>query len=110
VIPWLVQAVVGLVVLLLIAFLLGNLIRNLTAAGLLLTWRWLSQPAGFDLGETIVPFDAGMPYWRGLLAGLAGGGELVFIERITEGQPCCRACFTLAGSSSSAQSWQEQTK
>ena len=71
VVPWLVQAAVGLVVLLLIAFLLGNLIRNLTAAGLLLTWRWLSQPAGFDLAETIVPFDAGMPYWRGLLAGLA---------------------------------------
>ena len=47
---------------------------------------------------------------RGLLAGLAGGGELVFIERITEGRPCCRACFTLAGSPSSAQPWQEQTR
>jgi hypothetical protein len=46
---------------------------------------------------------------RGLLAGLAGGGELVFIERITEGQPCCRARFTLAGSPSSAHPWQEQT-
>lgn len=30
---------------------------------------------------------------RGLLAGLAGGGELVFIQRITEGQACCRAYF-----------------
>jgi len=39
---------------------------------------------------------------RGLLAGLAGGGELVFTERITEGQPCCRARFALAGSLSSA--------
>ncbi len=47
---------------------------------------------------------------RGLLAGLAGGGELVFIERITEGQPCCRARFTLAGSPSSARPWQEQTR
>jgi hypothetical protein len=45
---------------------------------------------------------------RGLLAGLAGGGELVFIERITEGRPCCRARFTLAGSPSSAHPWQEQ--
>ena len=71
VVPWLVQAAVGLVVLLLIAFLLGNLVRNLSAAGLLLTWRWLSQPAGFDLAESILPFDASMPYWRGLLAGLA---------------------------------------
>jgi hypothetical protein len=47
---------------------------------------------------------------RGLLAGLAGGGELVFMERITEGRPCCRARFTLAGTPSSAQPWQEQTK
>lgn len=33
---------------------------------------------------------------RGLLAGLAGAGDLVFIQRITEGQPCCRGRFTLA--------------
>ena len=46
---------------------------------------------------------------RGLLAGLAGGGELVFTERITEGWPCCRACFTPAGSPFSAQPGQEQT-
>jgi hypothetical protein len=32
---------------------------------------------------------------RGLLAGLAGGGDLAFDQRITEGQPCCRARFTL---------------
>lgn len=69
--PWLVQAAVGLAVLLVAVFLLGNLIRNLTAAGLLLTWRWLGQPAGFPIGETTIPFDATMPYWRALLAGLA---------------------------------------
>ena len=30
---------------------------------------------------------------EGLLAGLAGGGTLVFSERITENRPCCRARF-----------------
>ena len=39
---------------------------------------------------------------RGLLAGLAGAGDLVFNQRITEGQPCCRGRFTLAASPSSA--------
>ncbi len=34
---------------------------------------------------------------RGLFAGLAGGGDLVFGERITEGSPCCRAHFSLPG-------------
>jgi general L-amino acid transport system permease protein len=70
VLPWLVQGVVGLLILVLIAFLLGNLIRNLTAAGLLLSFRWLQQPAGFDISETLLPFSAEMPYWRALLAGL----------------------------------------
>ncbi len=32
---------------------------------------------------------------RGLLAGLAGRGELAFTERITEGRACCRAHFVL---------------
>jgi hypothetical protein len=39
---------------------------------------------------------------RGLLAGLAGGGELIFSQRVTEGHPCCRARFMLTGNPSSA--------
>jgi len=69
-IPWLVQAAIGLVVLVVIAFLVGNLVRNLTAAGLLLSWGWLDNPSGFDIAETFLPFNAGLPYWRALLAGL----------------------------------------
>ena len=70
VMPWIVQGAVGLTVLVLVAFLMSNLVRNLTAAGLLLSWNWLGQPAGFDIAETILPFQASDPYWRGLLAGL----------------------------------------
>jgi len=70
VMPWVVQGAVALTVLVVVAFLLGNLIRNLTAAGLLLTWNWLGQPAGFDISETLLPFNAELPYWRGLAAGL----------------------------------------
>jgi general L-amino acid transport system permease protein len=69
-IPWLLQGVTGLVVLVVIAFLLGNLVRNLTNAGLLLSWSWLDNPAGFDVSETLLPFNAELPYWRALLAGL----------------------------------------
>lgn len=47
---------------------------------------------------------------RGLLAGLAGAGDLVFTQRITEGQPCCRGHFTLAAHPSSARLRQEQTR
>jgi general L-amino acid transport system permease protein len=79
VLPWVVQAVVGLLVLLLIAFLVGNLVRNLTAAGLLLSWRWLNQPAGFDISESVLPFRAELPYWRALAAGLANTLRAVLV-------------------------------
>ena len=69
-IPWFVQASAGLVLLVVVAFLVGNLVRNLTAAGLLLSWGWLDNPSGFDIAETFLPFNAGLPYWRALLAGL----------------------------------------
>ncbi len=79
VLPWLVQGIVALVVLLLIAFLLGNLVRNLSAAGMLLSFRWLQQPAGFDVSETLLPFDAGLPYWRALVAGLVNTLRAVLV-------------------------------
>ncbi len=68
--PWLVQGVVALMVAVVVAFLLSNLLINLTARGLLLSWSWLGNPAGFDISETLLPFDASLPYWRALLAGL----------------------------------------
>lgn len=68
--PWLAQGAVALVIGVVVAFLLTNLLLNLTARGLLLSWSWLGQPAGFDLAETILPFDASLPYWRAMLAGL----------------------------------------
>lgn len=69
----------GLLLLVLVAFLVGNLVRNLTAAGLLLSWSWLSNPAGFDISETLLPFDASLPYWRALLAGLVNTLRVVLV-------------------------------
>ena len=70
VLPWLIQAAAALLVLLVISALISNLVVNLSAAGLLLSWRWLGTPAGFDLGETLLPYGAGDPYWLALLSGL----------------------------------------
>lgn len=68
--PWFVQGCGGLVLLVLLCFLLSNLIHNLSAAGLLLSWRWLGTPAGFDLGESWIGFNASQSYWQALLSGL----------------------------------------
>jgi general L-amino acid transport system permease protein len=78
-IPWLVQGGVGLVVLVLVAFLVGNLVRNLSAAGLLLSWGWLDNPSGFDIAETLLPYNAALPYWRALLAGLVNTLRVVIV-------------------------------
>ncbi len=78
-VPWIVQAVVGLAVLTVIALLLGNLVRNLAAAGQLLSWRWIGQPASFDVAETAIPFDASMPYWRAMLVGLVNSLRAILI-------------------------------
>lgn len=77
--PWLIQAGVGLLLLVVVAFLLSNLVRNLTAAGLLLSWSWLDNPAGFDIAETSIPFSASQPYWLGLVAGLVNTLKVVLV-------------------------------
>ena len=75
--PWLVQGAVALLVVVVVAFRFTNLLLNLTTRGLLLSWSWLGQPAGFDLAETILPFDASLPYWRAMLAGLVNTLQVV---------------------------------
>lgn len=37
---------------------------------------------------------------KGLIAGMCGGGEVNFHQRITEGKTCCRAGYSLKGQSS----------
>lgn len=76
---WLVQAAVGLGLLLLVALLLSNLEQNLTRAGLRLTLGWLNQPAGFDIAETLLPYKASDSYGRALAAGLVNTLRVVGI-------------------------------
>lgn len=76
---WLVQAAVGLGLLLLVALLLSNLEQNLTRAGLRLTLGWLNQPAGFDIAETLLPYKASDSYGRALAAGLVNTLRVVVI-------------------------------
>lgn len=77
--PWLLQAAVGLLLLVLVAFLVGNLVHNLAATGLLLSWKWLGNPAGFDIAGSLLPFQADQPYWWALLAGLLNTVRVVVV-------------------------------
>ena len=75
---WRSQAFRGLVfqviVLALIAagvwFLLHNTLENMRVRGIQSGFNFLLQPAGFDIGETVVPYDALDPYWKAFLIGI----------------------------------------
>ena len=51
-------------------FLIHNTLINMQARGIKSGFDFLSQAAGFDIGESLYPFDSGESYWRAFLVGL----------------------------------------
>ncbi len=64
------QLLAVLVVVLLLAWLGWNTAHNLRARGIPSGFDFLLEPAGFDIGETVLAYDPDRPYWQALLAGL----------------------------------------
>ena len=75
---WRSQAFRGLIYQLLAAGLIGfvvwflakNTMHNMQVRGIQSGFDFLTQPAGFDIGEGLYPFDSGEPYWRAFLMGV----------------------------------------
>jgi general L-amino acid transport system permease protein len=59
-------AVVGLALWLLAT----NTLENMRVRGIHSGFGFLAQPAGFDIGESLVKYDALDPYWRAFLVGI----------------------------------------
>ncbi len=51
-------------------YLAHNTLANMAARGIQSGFDFLSQSAGFDIGETVLPYDALDPYWKAFLAGV----------------------------------------
>jgi len=51
-------------------FLAHNTLANMAARGIQSGFGFLAQPAGFDIGETLIPYDALDPYWKAFLVGV----------------------------------------
>lgn len=66
----LLQAAVLIVVLLLAGWLATNLARNLDLLGMDTGYGFLTEPAGYDIGQTLIAYDATSPHWRAGLVGL----------------------------------------
>ena len=53
------------------AYLLHNTLANMRARGIQSGFDFITQPAGFAIGESIVPFDAADSYGKAYLVGLS---------------------------------------
>ena len=51
-------------------FLASNTLYNMKVRGIQSGFDFLTSPAGFDIGESLYPFDSGQPYWKAFLVGL----------------------------------------
>ena len=51
-------------------YLASNTLANMEARGIQSGFGFLGQPAGFDIGETVLPYDALDPYWMAFAAGV----------------------------------------
>jgi len=51
-------------------FLAHNTLYNMKIRGIQSGFDFLTGPAGFDIGESLYPFDSAQPYWQAFLVGL----------------------------------------
>ena len=51
-------------------FLAHNTLENMRARGIQSGFGFLAQPAGFDIGESLVAYDALDPYWKAFAVGI----------------------------------------
>jgi general L-amino acid transport system permease protein len=51
-------------------FLASNTVENMRVLGIKSGFDFLSQPAGFDIGEPLFGYDSNNPYWKAFLVGV----------------------------------------
>jgi general L-amino acid transport system permease protein len=51
-------------------FLAHNTVQNMRVRGIQSGFDFLTSPAGFDIGELMVPYQSNDPYWRAFLIGV----------------------------------------
>lgn len=51
-------------------YLAHNTLLNMNARGIQSGWGFLGEAAGFDIGESVISYDALDPYWKAFLVGI----------------------------------------
>ncbi|HUN90902.1 MAG TPA: ABC transporter permease subunit [Burkholderiaceae bacterium] len=63
------QALAVVVLAALVGWLGHNTVANMRARGIQTGFGFLQQPAGFDIGESLIPYDALDPFWKAFVVG-----------------------------------------
>ena len=69
----------GALLLALAFFLAANTLENMRLRGIRSGFDFLFDPAGFEIGESMIPFAAGDSYWKAFLVGLANTVRVALI-------------------------------
>lgn len=64
------QLLTVMIVVLLVWLLVSNTLANMRLRGIQSGFDFLTQPAGFDIGESWLGYDGASPYWKAFLVGL----------------------------------------
>jgi len=76
---WLYQFAALLLVALCVVVLADNTLENMRTRGIQSGFSFLSQPAGFDISESLFGFESTQPYWQAFLTGLGNTLKVALI-------------------------------
>jgi len=74
-----VQAIVVVILVAIFSFFSGNMFRNLEQQGRQFNFSFLLQGAGFNIGETILPYETNSPYYWAFVVSLVNTLRLILV-------------------------------
>lgn len=77
------QAIALFLLIIAMAFLGMNLVRNLAAAGLNISFDFLGNPAGYDINQTLIEYTSQSTHWRAALVGILNTLLVAFLGIVT---------------------------
>ena len=77
------QAIALVLLLLGVGYLLSNLLGNLAAAGLNISYDFLGKPAGYDINQTLIDYTNQSSHWRASIVGVLNTLLVAFLGCIT---------------------------
>ncbi len=77
------QGIALLALIVCFAYLLNNLLTNLAAAGLNISYDFLGDPAGYDINQTLVEYDSQSPHSQAAIVGILNTLLVAFLACAT---------------------------